>query len=196
MPRVVPDQKGKFESDDMFRRLARESEVRYTGYRDRPIDERRQRFQNGVKEGHTDIAFMTNGTNMSLCFGSNGFNNNGKDVDFDKEQGKVQLRSSFILNGVCVRWKGWIDLERLDGVGCLEYDEENAAEENRALQEEIEKYKQRIREFEDKQRAFRVPHSSAHGHGHHAHAHLSSAHSLSHHHASAHNSEQNNIQVR
>lgn len=30
------------------------------------------------------------------------------------------------MNGVCVRWRGWIDLERLDGVGCLEYDEEQA----------------------------------------------------------------------
>lgn len=27
MPRVVPDQKSKFESDELFRRLARESEV-------------------------------------------------------------------------------------------------------------------------------------------------------------------------
>lgn len=30
------------------------------------------------------------------------------------------------MNGVCVRWRGWIDLERLDGVGCLEFDEERA----------------------------------------------------------------------
>jgi Core binding factor beta subunit len=30
------------------------------------------------------------------------------------------------MNGVCVRWKGWVDLERLDGVGCLEYDEDKA----------------------------------------------------------------------
>lgn len=37
---------------------------------------------------------------------------------------QVHLRSHFIMNGVCVRWKGWLDLERLDGVGCLEYDEE------------------------------------------------------------------------
>lgn len=29
MPRVVPDQKAKFESDELFRRLSRESEVRY-----------------------------------------------------------------------------------------------------------------------------------------------------------------------
>ena len=28
MPRVVPDQKDKFENDDLFRRLRRESEVR------------------------------------------------------------------------------------------------------------------------------------------------------------------------
>lgn len=27
MPRVVPDQKSKFESDELFRRLSRESEV-------------------------------------------------------------------------------------------------------------------------------------------------------------------------
>lgn len=31
-----------------------------------------------------------------------------------------------ILNGVCVIWRGWIDLQRLDGMGYLEYDEERA----------------------------------------------------------------------
>lgn len=31
------------------------------------------------------------------------------------------------MNGVCVCWRGWVDLERLDGVGCLEFDEERAA---------------------------------------------------------------------
>lgn len=30
MPRVVPDQKSKFESDELFRRLGRESEVSLT----------------------------------------------------------------------------------------------------------------------------------------------------------------------
>ncbi|XP_050698079.1 protein big brother-like [Eriocheir sinensis] len=176
MPRVVPDQKSKFESDELFRRLARETEVRYTGYRDRPLEERRQRFQAGVREGHTEMAFMTNGTNMCLSL-STGFNN--KEVDFEKEPGKVHLRSPFIMNGVCVRWRGYVDLERLDGVGCLEYDEESAAEEDRILREEIEKYKARLREFEEKQRAFRVPTTS---HAHHAHAHA--------------HAEQANIQVR
>ena len=30
------------------------------------------------------------------------------------------------MNGVCVVWKGWIDLQRLDGAGCLEFDEHRA----------------------------------------------------------------------
>ena len=39
-----------------------------------------------------------------------------------------------IMNGVCVMWRGWIDLKRLDGIGCLEYDEVRAAEEDAYLQ--------------------------------------------------------------
>lgn len=30
------------------------------------------------------------------------------------------------MNGVCVVWKGWIDLQRLDGAGYLEFDEDYA----------------------------------------------------------------------
>ena len=30
------------------------------------------------------------------------------------------------MNGVCVIFKGWIDCTRLDGTGCLEFDEEKA----------------------------------------------------------------------
>lgn len=30
------------------------------------------------------------------------------------------------MNGVCVQWKGRINLEKLDGIGCLEFDEERA----------------------------------------------------------------------
>lgn len=32
MPRVVPDQKAKFESDELFRRLSRESEVKHLSF--------------------------------------------------------------------------------------------------------------------------------------------------------------------
>jgi len=30
------------------------------------------------------------------------------------------------MNGVCVTWRGWLDLRRLDGVGRLEFDAERA----------------------------------------------------------------------
>lgn len=39
---------------------------------------------------------------------------------------QVYLKAPMILNGVCVIWRGWIDLTRLDGMGYLEYDEERA----------------------------------------------------------------------
>jgi len=158
MPRVVPDQKAKFESDELFRRLSRESEVRYTGFRDRPLEERQVRFQNACREGHTEIAFTATGTNLQLVFQyqSPGYLTE-KECDFDKEPGKVHIKSSFIMNGVCVRWRGWIDLERLDGVGCIEFCEERAATEDALLREQIERYNTRLREFEDKQRSVYRP---------------------------------------
>lgn len=70
------------------------------------------------------------------------------------------------MNGVCVRWRGWIDLERLDGVGCLELDEERAAMEDAALREQIERYNQRLRDFEDKQRAYREHGEELRAHSH------------------------------
>ncbi|XP_053630373.2 protein brother [Cherax quadricarinatus] len=88
MPRVVPDQKTKFESDELFRRLARETEVRYTGYRDRPVEERRQKCQSQCRDGYTEIAFVNTGTNLQLSFtpAPGGYS---PDVDFNKEPGKV-----------------------------------------------------------------------------------------------------------
>ena len=38
----------------------------------------------------------------------------------------MHIKSRFILNGVCAKWRGWVDLDRLDGVGCVEFDEEAA----------------------------------------------------------------------
>lgn len=35
--------------------------------------------------------------------------------------------SPFILNGVCVKWVGWIDLHTLNGKAKLVYDAETAA---------------------------------------------------------------------
>ncbi|KAK3927309.1 Protein big brother, partial [Frankliniella fusca] len=67
----------------------------------------------------------------------------------------VHLRSHFIMNGVCVRWRGWIDLDRLEGIGCLEFDEKAAAIEDAMLRDQIERYNQRLRDFDEKQRAYR-----------------------------------------
>ncbi|KAK9869414.1 hypothetical protein WA026_003169 [Henosepilachna vigintioctopunctata] len=82
------------------------------------------------------------------------------------------------MNGVCVRWRGYIDLERLDGVGCLEFNEERAAQEDVLLREQIDRYNQRLREFEDKPRVYRQQERSDQDlelrmtnnlHGHHGH---------------------------
>jgi hypothetical protein len=61
-----------------------------------------------------------------------------------------------ILNGVCVRWRGWLDLERLDGVACLEYDEERGQLEDSILREQMERYNSRMRELEERQRLFKA----------------------------------------
>lgn len=156
MPRVVPDQKAKFESDELFRRLSRESEVRYTGHRDRPMDEKIKRFLAACQEGHTEIAFAATGTNLQLVFNppTPGYISDNQ-CDFEKEQGKVNIKSSFIMNGVCVRWRGYIDLERLEGVGCLEFDEEAAMREDAILREQMERYTQRLREYEENKPRYR-----------------------------------------
>lgn len=66
-------------------------QVRYTGYRDRPLEERQGRFQNGCREGHTEIAFAAMGTNLQLTFGpaAGSYSNEPSQCDFDKEHGKV-----------------------------------------------------------------------------------------------------------
>ncbi|CAO1382312.1 unnamed protein product [Diamesa serratosioi] len=166
MPRVVPDQKNKFESDDLFKRLTRESEVRYTGFRDRPQEERQLRFQTGCREGHTELVFVTSGTNLQLIFNPS-FHpyNNDRECDFDKEIGKVYIKSSFIMNGVCVRFRGWIDLERLDGIGCLEYDERRGVHEDAILKDQLERYNQRLKDFEDSKRGVYRPEDTARRNG-------------------------------
>lgn len=64
-------------------------------------------------------------------------------------QFQVHIKSHFIMNGVCVKFRGWLDLERLDGVGCLEYDERRAVHEDALLREQIDRYNQRLRDFEE-----------------------------------------------
>ncbi|XP_067931836.1 core-binding factor subunit beta-like [Watersipora subatra] len=160
-PRTYPDQRTQFENGDLFRKLTRESEVRYTGYRDCPLSERQVRFQQECREGHADIAFVSTGTNLALSFAADPWSDNPDDklpiketVDFDKEQGKVHLKSRFIMNGVCVVWKGWIDCNRLDGTGCLEFDEEKSLIEESLEREREEKFAMQLREFDQQQRLY------------------------------------------
>nr|XP_033796609.1 core-binding factor subunit beta isoform X6 [Geotrypetes seraphini] len=132
MPRVVPDQRSKFENEEFFRKLSRECEIKYTGFRDRPHEERQARFQNACRDGRSEIAFVATGTNLSLQFFPASWQGEQRQaptreyVDFERETGKVYLKAPMILNGVCVIWKGWIDMQRLDGMGCLEFDDERA----------------------------------------------------------------------
>ena len=39
---------------------------------------------------------------------------------------KVFLESPLIMNGVCVRFVGWLNTVKLDGMGYIKYDEERA----------------------------------------------------------------------
>ncbi|KAG8012856.1 Core-binding factor subunit beta, partial [Nibea albiflora] len=106
--------------------------IKYTGFRDRPHEERQARFQNACRDGRSEVAFVATGTNLSLQFFPANLHGDQRQVptreyvDFDRETGKVHLKAPMILNGVCVIWRGWIDLQRLDGMGFLEYDEERA----------------------------------------------------------------------
>lgn len=68
----------------------------------------------------------------------------------------MHIQSSLIMNGVCVRWRGWIDLQRLDGVACLEFDEERAAIEDAMLREQIKRYDAFLnKEMEEKNRLYK-----------------------------------------
>uniref|UniRef100_A0A1A9VU87 Uncharacterized protein n=1 Tax=Glossina austeni TaxID=7395 RepID=A0A1A9VU87_GLOAU len=74
---------------------------RYTRYRERGLEERQIRFQNGWREGHTEISFVGSGTNLQLVF--NATQNpyvHDKACDSDKEHGKVHIKSYFIMHGV------------------------------------------------------------------------------------------------
>ncbi|XP_053283586.1 core-binding factor subunit beta isoform X1 [Pleuronectes platessa] len=171
MPRVVPDQRSKFENEEFFRKLSRECEIKYTGFRDRPHEERQARFQNACRDGRSEIAFVATGTNLSLQFFPANVHGDQRQVptreyvDFERETGKVSdkdkknarvyLKAPMILNGVCVMWRGWIDLQRLDGMGYLEYDDERAQQEDALAQAAFEETRRRTRDFEDRDRSHR-----------------------------------------
>lgn len=78
--------------------------------------------------------FVATGTNLTLQFCHNGLADektpdirpSKESVDFDREPNRVHMQAKFIMNGVCVKWIGWIDLEQLTGKARLIFDEEQA----------------------------------------------------------------------
>lgn len=58
------------------------------------------RFQNGCREGYTEIAFAATGTNLQLVFGNASGNYGGdiNDCDFEKERGKVSENTLLLKN--------------------------------------------------------------------------------------------------
>ena len=66
----------------------------------------------------------------------------------------MHLRAPVIVNGVCVRWRGWLDLERLEGAGRLEFDEEAAAAEDALLRSQVDIYERRLREIEEHRKRY------------------------------------------
>lgn len=161
IPRVLPykDQKEKFDTDDFFKKLVRESEVRFTGYRDRPLHERQAKFQHGLRDGTVELSVLSTGFTFCLIWNvlENGYlePHANTRIDFNKERGKVYLDSPIIANGVCLRWKGYVNLEKLDGVGGFRFDEEAARVEDMALQQQIESYKIALRDWEEQQQRYR-----------------------------------------
>ena len=62
---------------------------------------------------------------------------------------KVHLCSSFIMNGVCVKWIGWIDLETLSGKAKLLFDDHNAK-----VSEQLNSYGSNVLQFNIKRPFF------------------------------------------
>ena len=145
MPRVVPNQKERFDKDELIKKLAQESDVKYSAFRELQHDERKKKFIESVKEGHSVISFVNTGSNISLQFCRNAWSENREDrlpsvefVDFSKDDGRVNLKAFLIFNGVCVDWVGWIDLDTLSGKARFVFNYERAQIEERLRKEAME----------------------------------------------------------
>ncbi|CAB3985489.1 core-binding factor subunit beta-like isoform X1 [Paramuricea clavata] len=132
MPRVVENQRAKFETDPVLRQLQEDSEIRYIDHCDCSLEERRVRFRTECHEGSSKIGFIGNGVHLLLSFpkvaGSR--YTSSEFVDFSCEMGKVYIQCPLIFNGVCVKFFGCLVLQTLAGIGHLEFDETQAQVEH------------------------------------------------------------------
>ena len=146
MPKVYKRQKETFESVEIFRRLARDGEIKYTGHKDRPLLERQRRCAEGCRQGRADIAFLSCGINLSMRFFPPEYDSPIPPipyVDFEAEPGKVHFIAPLIFNGVCVNVKGYINLTKLDGSARMIFDPDRAQieadKENNPVKQECNK---------------------------------------------------------
>lgn len=79
-------------------------QIRYTGYRDRPQEERQVRFQNDTRtQGRTEIAFVASGTNLQLTFNNMApYGHPERELDFDKEPNKVSIYRFHCIKSVSI----------------------------------------------------------------------------------------------
>ncbi|XP_055328928.1 core-binding factor subunit beta-like [Paramacrobiotus metropolitanus] len=142
MPRVVENQRDKFENDPLLRRLNREVEVRYAGVPfERPIEQRRQAFERDVERGSLLVSVVSSGIHFVLAFHTTrDVPEAGSSHDMQRDlslaeirNNQLLLRARMILNGVCVIWTGHIDMQTLDGLGRIEFDTATAETESLRL---------------------------------------------------------------
>jgi len=122
-------------------------QVKYTSYPELAKEERRKKFETNCLEGYTEISISSTGLVLILAWNPKCSNGSSRHhtrsnygSDFVKEPGKVHITAPFILNGVCVRWQGWIDLQKLEGIGSLEFDLEAAKLEESVMKKQVQIY--------------------------------------------------------
>ncbi|CAG5098435.1 Oidioi.mRNA.OKI2018_I69.XSR.g15665.t1.cds [Oikopleura dioica] len=132
MAKIYTNQKTQFENGETFRRLSRDSEIRYVGFMDRQLPERQKRLLDSIKEGRAEICFINTGIHIRLHFfpyaldSVHGMMPPKEYCDFEKEPGKLWFRSPMIMNGVCCSAVGYLNLTKLDGTARLEFDPDYA----------------------------------------------------------------------
>ncbi|KAI6659432.1 hypothetical protein LOD99_10780 [Oopsacas minuta] len=156
MPRVIPNQKERFDKDELFKKLTQDCEVKYSAFRDLQHEERKKKFLESIKEGYSTISFVNTGSNLSLQFCRNAWSDIREDrlptpdfVDFSREEGRVNLEAFLIFNGVCVNWVGWIDLESLSGKAKFVFNFERAQLEEKLRKDAMEQAIMKLFEWLD-----------------------------------------------
>ncbi|VDN25862.1 unnamed protein product [Gongylonema pulchrum] len=145
MTAVVDNQLHKFETDPEIRQLVGPASISFAGLPHAPPVERRAALLQHCTEHrpHLPITFTHFGYNSDFSLSS-----------CTVGQDEVTFESRFILNGVCVILRGTLSRETMSGTSTLQFDEENAAEEEHRRQQAMQRYGARIQAI---RRRFNLP---------------------------------------